>query len=186
MSETVLDVLMYLFETYSEQDLETEPEPDQGVLRGLIGPREVERLWERHLLNSAAVAHFLPDGTVADVGSGAGLPGLVIAAMQPEREVVLIEPMERRTTWLTEAANALELSNVRVLRGRAEEVGAEVSAQAVTARAVRGILGRLSFWVPCVAIFTYVLAEMGVIVFANYHLRTFHQAPESWAIYGPL
>ncbi len=131
---------------------------DQGVLRGLIGPREVERLWERHLLNSAAVAQFLPDGTVADVGSGAGLPGLVIAAMQPQREVVLIEPMERRTTWLAEAARALELSNVRVLRGRAEEVGGDVSAQAVTARAVAAV-AKLAKW--CAPL----LAEGGQMLF---------------------
>ena len=116
---------------------------DQGVLRGLIGPREVVRLWERHMLNSAAVVPFLggPNdaGTIVDVGSGAGLPGLVIAAMLPERRVVLVEPMERRTTWLFEAAEKCGIDNVTVVRGRAEEVEDVVEADFLTARAVASI-----------------------------------------------
>lgn len=112
---------------------------DQGVLRGLIGPREVPRLWERHILNSAAVVPHLRDGTIVDVGSGAGLPGLVIAAMLPERQVVLVEPMERRTAWLFEAARTVGIDNVTVLRGRAEEVRESVEADVVTARAVASI-----------------------------------------------
>ena len=78
----------------------------EGEKRGLIGPRELERLWERHILNSAAVVPFLGQGRIVDVGSGAGLPGIVIAAMLPDREVVLVEPMERRVAWLEEAAAA--------------------------------------------------------------------------------
>lgn len=116
---------------------------DQGVLRGLIGPREVTRLWERHLLNSAAVVPFLgsndDSGTIVDVGSGAGLPGLVIAAMLPQRRVVLVEPMERRTTWLFEAAEHCGIDNVTVVRGRAEEVTDVVEADVLTARAVASI-----------------------------------------------
>ncbi|PKQ27236.1 MAG: 16S rRNA (guanine(527)-N(7))-methyltransferase RsmG [Actinobacteria bacterium HGW-Actinobacteria-4] len=112
---------------------------DQGVLRGLIGPRELTRIWERHLLNSAAIVPFLGTGTVADVGSGAGLPGMVIAAMRPERTVVLVEPMERRTAWLLEVARDLELDNAVVVRGRAEEVAESVAADVVTARAVASI-----------------------------------------------
>lgn len=112
---------------------------DQGVLRGLIGPREVGRLWERHILNSAAVTPFLGEGTIVDVGSGAGLPGLVIAAMVPHRQVVLVEPMERRTTWLFEAAEACGIDNVTVVRGRAEEVRDVVEADVITARAVASI-----------------------------------------------
>lgn len=112
---------------------------EQGELRGLIGPRELTRIWERHLLNSAAVVPFLAPGVVVDIGSGAGLPGLVIAAMQPDRRVVLVEPMERRTTWLREASEALGLGNVTVLRGRAEEVRDVVEADVVTARAVAAI-----------------------------------------------
>lgn len=112
---------------------------DQGEVRGLIGPRELDRLWERHILNSAAVVPFLGEGHIVDVGSGAGLPGLVIAAMLPGRDVTLIEPMERRVAWLTEAAEAVGLSNVRVLRGRAEEYWEGVQADALTARAVASI-----------------------------------------------
>lgn len=111
----------------------------EGERRGLIGPRELGRIWERHLLNSAAVVPFLGPGVVVDVGSGAGLPGLVIAAMEPERRVVLVEPMERRTVWLREASETLGLDNVTVLRGRAEEVRDAVEADVVTARAVAAI-----------------------------------------------
>lgn len=118
----------------------------EGELRGLIGPREVSRLWERHLLNSASVVPFLPtQGCIVDVGSGAGLPGLVVAAMLPAAEVVLIEPMERRTEWLQYAADAIGLSNVVVRRGRAEEYHGAFTADAVTARAVAP-LDRLARW----------------------------------------
>lgn len=110
----------------------------EGEKRGLVGPREYDRMWERHMLNSAAVVPFLGEsGTIADVGSGAGLPGVVIAAMLPERHVVLIEPMERRVQWLEDACSALGLTNVEVIRGRAEEVGIE--AQYITARAVAAV-----------------------------------------------
>jgi len=112
---------------------------DQGEKRGLIGPRELERLWERHILNSAAVVPFLGPGRIVDVGAGAGLPGIVIAAMLPGREVVLIEPMERRVAWLEEAASAIGLDNVTVKRARAEEVAGELKADALTARAVASI-----------------------------------------------
>ena len=111
----------------------------EGETRGLIGPRELDRLWERHVLNSAAVVPFLGAGRIVDVGSGAGLPGLVIAAMLPEREVVLVEPMERRVAWLEEAAEVVGLGNVVVLRGRAEEVRDRVVADVLTARAVASI-----------------------------------------------
>lgn len=111
----------------------------EGVARGLIGPREVTRLWERHVLNSAALAAFLPTGMVADVGSGAGLPGLVLAAMDPGREFVLVEPMERRVQWLFEAARECGIDNVKIVRGRAEEVAESVEADVVTARAVAAI-----------------------------------------------
>lgn len=111
----------------------------QGEKRGLIGPRELERLWERHILNSAAVVPFLGPGRIVDVGSGAGLPGIVIAAMLPDREVVLVEPMERRVAWLQEAATEIGLDNVTVRRARAEEVAGEFKADALTARAVASI-----------------------------------------------
>ncbi|WP_246130926.1 16S rRNA (guanine(527)-N(7))-methyltransferase RsmG [Cellulomonas aerilata] len=119
---------------------------EEGVLRGLIGPREVARLWERHLLNSAAVAQHLPGtGQLVDVGSGAGLPGVVLAAMLPDVEVVLVEPMERRVDWLSEVVARLRLDNVVVRRGRAEEFHGAVEAEAVTARAVAP-LDRLARW----------------------------------------
>jgi 16S rRNA (guanine527-N7)-methyltransferase len=119
---------------------------DEGVLRGLVGPREVSRLWERHLLNSAAVVPFLPQsGRVVDLGSGAGLPGVVVAAMLPETEVVLLEPMERRCNWLREVVNELGLANATVTRARAEDVHGSLVAEAVTARAVAP-LDRLYRW----------------------------------------
>ena len=124
---------------------------DQGELRGLIGPRELGRIWERHLLNSAAVVPFLGDGVVVDIGSGAGLPGLVIAAMEPERRVVLVEPMDRRCVWLREAAETLGLSGVTVLRGRAEEVRDAVEGDVVTARAVASIDKLVKWSAPLLA-----------------------------------
>jgi len=120
---------------------------DQGELRGLIGPREVSRIWERHILNSAAVVQYLPtNATIADIGSGAGLPGIVIAAMLPDAQVLLIEPMERRCTWLNEVVDELELTNVEVKRGRAEEYHGAFQCEAVTSRAVAALekLARMS------------------------------------------
>lgn len=118
---------------------------DQGVLRGLIGPREVSRLWERHLLNSAAAVPFLPtSGLIVDLGSGAGLPGVVVAAMVPDAHVVLLEPMERRTDWLSEVVGALGLTNVEVRRARAQEA-LDLQADAVTTRAVAA-LDKLYGW----------------------------------------
>lgn len=131
---------------------------DQGILRGLVGPRELTRIWERHILNSAALAPFLPTGVLADVGSGAGLPGLVLAAMQPDRSVVLIEPMERRTAWLFEAAESSGIDNVTVVRGRAEEVSEVVAADVITARAVASIDKLVKWCAP-------LLADKGQMVF---------------------
>ena len=109
---------------------------EEGQLRGLIGPRELPRLYSRHLVNSAAVVPFLPrHGSVADLGSGAGLPGVVVALSRPDLEVTLIEPMERRCAWLELVAEELDLDNVRVWRGRAEEMRERFDV--VTARAVQ-------------------------------------------------
>lgn len=108
----------------------------EGELRGLIGPLELPRLWTRHVLNSAIAAPLF-HGSVADVGSGAGLPGLVLAIARPDVEWTLIEPMERRVTWLNEQVDSLELPNVRVMRARAEDVGLEFDV--VTARAVSAL-----------------------------------------------
>ena len=118
----------------------------EGELRGLVGPRELPRLWERHLLNSAAVVPFLPtSGRIIDLGSGAGLPGIVVAAMIPGAEVVLLEPMERRTDWLSEVAETLGLANVTVRRGRAQDVHGDLVGDAVTVRAVAA-LDKLYRW----------------------------------------
>lgn len=118
----------------------------EGELRGLIGPRELPRLWSRHILNSAATWPFLPQtGTVADVGTGAGFPGLVVAAGRPGLEVHLIEPMERRIVWLQEVADELHLDNVVLHRARAEELHRSVSFTVVTSRAVAK-LEKLTRW----------------------------------------
>lgn len=139
-------VMQYLGDSYEVMARFHALLSDQGVLRGLIGPREAGRLWERHLLNSASVAAFLPSqGRLIDVGSGAGLPGVVLAAMLPGVEVTLLEPMERRVDWLEEVAGRLGLANVVVLRGRAEEIHGKIEAEVVTARAVAP-LDRLVRW----------------------------------------
>ena len=108
-----------------------------GVARGLIGPREVPRLWERHLLNSAAVAELVPRPcALVDLGSGAGLPGIVLALLLPDVTVMLLEPMLRRVTFLEECVHALGLQNAQVRRGRAEDLAGQLAADVVTARAV--------------------------------------------------
>ena len=108
----------------------------EGETRGLIGPLELPRLWSRHILNSALVAPVLRPGVVGDVGSGAGLPGLVLAIARPDVDFVLIEPMERRVDWLLEEVDALGLDNVEVIRARAEDVHLPSPLDQVTARAV--------------------------------------------------
>lgn len=116
-----------------------------GVERGLIGPREVDRLWERHLLNSAAVSVAVPDASaVLDVGSGAGLPGIPLALVRPDVAVTLVEPLLRRATFLTEVGASLALTNVDVVRSRAEDLPPR-STDVVVARAVAP-LERLAGW----------------------------------------
>jgi 16S rRNA (guanine527-N7)-methyltransferase len=118
----------------------------EGVTRGLIGPRETARLWDRHLLNCAVVAEWLPSrGQLVDIGSGAGLPGLVLAMLCPGLDVVLVESMLRRTSFLEECVAALDLPNVTVIRSRAEELAGSIRADVVTARAVAP-LDRLAGW----------------------------------------
>jgi 16S rRNA (guanine527-N7)-methyltransferase len=119
---------------------------DSGVSHGLVGPREVPRLWERHVLNCAVVHPGIPAGVeVIDVGSGAGLPGLALAIARPDVRMHLVEPMLRRTTWLQGAVEELGLDNVEVHRGRAEQFWDQLSAPVVTARAVAR-LGELARW----------------------------------------
>ena len=119
---------------------------NEGLVRGLIGPREVPRLWERHLLNCALVTDLVPPrSTVCDVGSGAGLPGLVMAIRRPDLAVTLVEPLLRRTTFLSETIDALQLANVEVVRARAEALHRKRTFDVVTSRAVAP-MARLSAW----------------------------------------
>jgi 16S rRNA (guanine527-N7)-methyltransferase len=119
----------------------------RGDELGLIGPLELPRLWTRHILNSVLLAPLLRPGRVGDVGSGAGLPGLVLAIARPDVDFVLIEPMERRVEWLEQESSSLGLDNVEVVRARAEEVEFSPWLDQVTARAV----GALSKLVPITA-----------------------------------
>ncbi|MGO1853833.1 MAG: 16S rRNA (guanine(527)-N(7))-methyltransferase RsmG [Microbacteriaceae bacterium] len=121
---------------------------EQGEERGLIGPLELPRLWTRHVLNSAIAAPLF-QGSAADVGSGAGLPGLVLAIARPDVTWTLIEPMERRVAWLTEQVSELGLSNATVLRARAEEVEPK-QFDVVTARAVSALRTLLPWTAPLV------------------------------------
>ena len=118
-----------------------------GVTRGLIGPRETERLWDRHLLNCAVVGELLPEqGELVDIGSGAGLPGIVLAMLRPSLQVILLEPLLRRSVFLEECVTELGLSNATVVRARAEEkAAAQIQADIATARAVAP-LDRLAGW----------------------------------------
>ncbi|WP_294179636.1 16S rRNA (guanine(527)-N(7))-methyltransferase RsmG [uncultured Schumannella sp.] len=112
----------------------------RGEELGLIGPLEPARLWTRHVLNSALVAPLVaPNARVGDVGSGGGLPGLVLAIARPDAHFTLIEPMERRTDWLSEQVERLALDNVDVMRARADEAGVEGVLDQVTARAVSAL-----------------------------------------------
>lgn len=120
---------------------------DTGVAHGLLGPREVPRLWLRHVLNCAVIHPAFAQGdSVADVGSGAGLPGLVLAIMRSDLRMHLVEPLERRTRWLQSLVDDLELQNVTVHRARAEQLWGDLRVDAVTSRAVAslGELARIS------------------------------------------
>jgi 16S rRNA (guanine527-N7)-methyltransferase len=136
---------------------------EAGVQRGLIGPREVPRLWERHLLNCAVLSEVVPEGvTVCDVGSGAGLPGIPLALVRDDIKITLLEPLLRRTTFLTEVVELLGLDHVTVVRGRAEEVmGKLTPVHVVTARAVAP-LDRLATWgIPLLRPYGEMLALKG-------------------------
>jgi 16S rRNA (guanine527-N7)-methyltransferase len=136
-----------------------------GVVRGLIGPREAPRVWERHLINCGVTSEMIPIGaSVVDVGSGAGLPGIVLAVARPDLTITLVEPLARRTAFLSEAVTALGLdATVTVVRGRAEDLasGPSVAADVVTARAVAP-LDRLAGWcLPLAAVGGRLLALKG-------------------------
>jgi len=136
-----------------------------GVVRGLIGPREAPRLWDRHLINCAVLGEMIPIGaSVVDVGSGAGLPGIVLAVARPDLTITLVEPLARRTAFLSEAVTKLGLdATVTVVRSRAEDFagGPPVAADVVTARAVAP-LDRLAGWcLPLAAVGGRLLALKG-------------------------
>ncbi|MEU1512459.1 16S rRNA (guanine(527)-N(7))-methyltransferase RsmG [Streptomyces sp. NPDC005811] len=136
---------------------------EAGVQRGLIGPREVPRLWERHILNCAVLSEVVPEGvTVCDVGSGAGLPGIPLALVREDLKITLLEPLLRRTNFLTEVVELLGLDHVTVVRGRAEEVMGTLSpVHVVTARAVAP-LDRLATWgIPLLRPYGEMLALKG-------------------------
>ncbi|MDK7230131.1 16S rRNA (guanine(527)-N(7))-methyltransferase RsmG [Schaalia turicensis] len=110
---------------------------EEGEIRGLVGPREMPRLWSRHAVNAAAVLDFLPrSGQILDIGSGAGLPGIIIAICRPELDVHLAEPMQRRCEWLSDVIDHLALDNVTLHQVRAEELRGKGQADVITARAV--------------------------------------------------
>lgn len=133
-----------------------------GVLRGLIGPREAPRLWERHLLNCAVLAEAIPTGaTVADLGSGAGLPGVVLAIRRPDLRVTLVEPLARRTQFLHEALAVLGLAEVEVVRGRAESLHGRRVFDVVTSRALAPLDRLLEWSMPLVAADGVLLAMKG-------------------------
>lgn len=139
-AQRVFSTRLDLAERYAEL-LATE-----GTLRGLIGPREVPRLWERHLLNCAALADLVPQGAiVCDIGSGAGLPGIVLAIRRPDLQITLVEPLLRRTKFLDEVVHQLGLDGVEVVRCRAEALHHVREFDVVTSRAVAP-LGRLLEW----------------------------------------
>ena len=140
-----------------------------GSIRGFIGPREVPRLWERHLLNCAVIGDVMPEGArVIDVGSGAGLPGIPLAIARPDLDIALIEPLLKRSNYLSEVKELLGLDNVTVIRGRAEEgpvKKAVKGADIVTSRAVAP-LGKLAKWsLPLVKVGGEMIALKGESVY---------------------
>jgi len=163
-----------------------------GVERGLIGPREAPRLWERHVLNCLALSSALPTGaSVVDLGSGAGLPGLVLAIGRPDLELTLVEPLLRRATFLEETVAALELTRVAVLRERAESLGGRRRFDVVTARALAPLDRLLGWSMPLVGPQGCLLAMKGSsaadeVASAAQALRTLGCAtPEILELTGP-
>ncbi|GAB3562607.1 16S rRNA (guanine(527)-N(7))-methyltransferase RsmG [Spelaeicoccus albus] len=157
-----------------------------GVERGLIGPREVSRLWDRHILNCAVVTDLIDEAaTVVDVGSGAGLPGLVMAIRRPDLRMTLLEPLGRRVDWLHEVIAGLELDNVEVVRARSEEIAGTRRFAVVTARAVARLAGLVPWTLPLAEPHGSVLAIKGAaaeaeLAKAGQPLRSF--GATSWSI----
>ncbi len=164
----------------------------EGETRGLIGPRELPRLWSRHLINSLSISDFISDGVrVCDVGSGAGFPGLVLAIARPELEVTLVESMERRTEWLRYAIDTVGVTNVEVIRARAEELHGVKQFSVVTARAVAALDTLLRWTWPLVSPGGRVLAMKGERAYdevrgAQKVLRRFAAVAEVHDVASPL
>lgn len=157
---------------------------EAGTVRGLIGPREVPRLWERHLLNCAVLGDAIPEAaTVADIGSGAGLPGLVLAIARPDLSVSLVEPLLRRTTFLSEVVADLGLDNVEVVRGRADALHGRRRFDVVTSRAVAALPTLLEWSLPLVAPTGAFLAMKGSSVEAE--VADARQALARWGCSEP-
>jgi 16S rRNA (guanine527-N7)-methyltransferase len=136
-----------------------------GVERGLLGPREADRIWSRHVVNCAVLEGFLPAGShsLCDLGSGAGLPGVVLGVMRPQVEIVLLEPLLRRSTFLREVTDDLGLANVRVVRARAEEYAGDRPAHdVVVARAVAPLTRLVGWAMPLLRPGGTLLALKGV------------------------
>jgi 16S rRNA (guanine527-N7)-methyltransferase len=134
----------------------------EGVVRGLIGPREAPRLWERHLLNCALLGQAVPTGAeVCDIGTGAGLPGIVLALSRPDLSLTLVEPLLRRTTFLEEAVDELGLTNVEVVRARAEGLHGGRDFDVVTSRAVAPLDRLLAWSMPLVRQGGHLVAMKG-------------------------
>jgi len=161
-----------------------------GVVRGLIGPREVPRLWDRHLVNCALLGEGIPtDADVCDIGSGAGLPGLVLALSRPDLQVTLVEPLLRRTTFLSESVLALGLDNVEVVRARAEDLHGCRTFSVVTSRAVAPLPRLLGWVMPLVGPGGIMLAMKGrsvheEVAAAAAILRTYDLRAVTVATYG--
>lgn len=157
-----------------------------GVERGLLGPREVDRLWERHLMNCAAVAELIPEGShVVDVGSGAGLPGIILAVTRADLRVTLLEPLLRRTVFLDECLDALKLDNAEVLRGRAEEWAGRMGADVVTARAVAPMERLVGWCLPLLRRGGRMLALKGELAaeeLASVESQLSKLGAESWGV----
>jgi 16S rRNA (guanine527-N7)-methyltransferase len=163
-----------------------------GVERGLIGPREAPRLWDRHVLNCLALSTALPaEASVADLGSGAGLPGLVLAIGRPDLRVTLVEPLLRRATFLDEAVAELGLANVRVRRARAEELHGQETFDVVTARALAPLDRLLGWGMPLVSAPGVLVAMKGsaaadeIRAAAGVVAKLGCEAPELLTLIGP-
>lgn len=153
-----------------------------GVERGLLGPREVDRIWPRHLLNCAVLEEQLPvDGRICDLGSGAGLPGVVLALLRPQTPIVLLEPLLRRATFLEEVVADLQLSGVTVVRGRAQDhVKTNPRYDVVVARAVAPLERLVGWALPLLRPGGLLLAQKGAA--AATELAAAAQVLDHWKV----